>query len=94
MVDNKYKGGLTNANNSIYLRRMIDEHGVKLREFNDEIYEAFGEAAAAVSEEAAAHSDLANRIYQSFLAARSNVGGWMKLADVGYSTKRNTVLGL
>ena len=84
----------TNANNSIYLKRMIDEHGVKLREFNDDIYEAFGEAAQAVSEEAAAHSDLANRIYQSFLAARSNVGGWMKLADVGYSTKRNTVLGL
>jgi len=84
----------TNANNSIYLKRMIEEHGVKLREFNDDIYEAFGEAAQAVSEEAAAHSDLANRIYQSFLAARSNVGGWMKLADVGYSTKRNTVLGL
>ncbi len=73
---------------------MIVEHGVKLREFNDEIYEAFGKAAAEVQKEAAAHSDLANRIYQSFLAARTNVGGWMKLADVGYSTKRNTVLGL
>jgi TRAP-type mannitol/chloroaromatic compound transport system substrate-binding protein len=84
----------TNANNAVYLRKMIDEHGVKVRIFNDDIYEAFGEAAAAVSEEAAAHSDLANRIYQSFLAARTNVGGWMKLADVGYSTKRNTVLGL
>ena len=84
----------TNANNSIYLKRLIDEHGVKLREFNDDIYEAFGEAAAAVQKEAAAHSDLANRIYESFLAARTNVGGWMKLADVGYSVKRNAVLGL
>jgi TRAP-type mannitol/chloroaromatic compound transport system substrate-binding protein len=84
----------TNANNSIYLKRLIDEHGVKLREFSDEIYESFGEAAAEVSQEAAAHSDLANRIYQSFIAARTNVAGWMKLADVGYSVKRNAVLGI
>jgi TRAP-type mannitol/chloroaromatic compound transport system substrate-binding protein len=84
----------TNANNSVYLRRLIDEHGVKLREFSDEIYESFGEAAAAVQEEAAAHSDLANRIYQSFVSARTNVAGWMKLADVGYSVKRNAVLGI
>jgi len=84
----------TNANNAIYLKKLIDEHGVKLREFSDEIYETFGEAAAAVQEEAAAHSDLANRIYQSFIAARTNVAGWMKLADVGYSVKRNAVLGI
>ena len=45
-------------------------------------------------EETRAHSDLANRIYESFAAARSNVAGWLKLADVGYSLKRNRVLGI
>ena len=84
----------TNANNSVYLKKMINEHGVKLREFSDEIYEAFGEAANEVQQEARAHSDLADRIYQSFAAARTNVAGWMKLADVGYSVKRNAVLGI
>ena len=58
-----------NANNGTYLKRLVDEHGVQLREFSDEIYESFGEAAAAVSEEARQHSDLANRIYESFAAA-------------------------
>ena len=83
-----------NANNATYLKRLIEEHGVELREFGDEIFDSFGEAAAVVMEEARAHSDLANRIYVSFDAARSNVAGWMKLSDVGYSLKRNRVLGI
>ncbi len=83
-----------NANNATYLNRLINEHGVELREFGDEIYDSFGDAAADVMEEARKHSDLANRIYESFAEARKNVAGWMKLSDVGYSLKRNRVLGL
>ncbi len=83
-----------NANNATYLNRLINEHGVELREFGDEIYDSFGEAAAEVMEEARKHSDLANRIYESFDKARTDVAGWMKLSDVGYSLKRNRVLGL
>ncbi len=83
-----------NAKNGEYLARLVKEHGVQIREFSDEIYESFGEAAQAVLEEASAHSDLANRIYLSFLAARASTGAWLKLSDVNYSIKRNTVLGI
>ena len=83
-----------NANNSTYLKKLINEHGVQLREFNDDVYDSFGDAAAEVMEETRAHSDLANKVYESFAKARSEVGGWMKLSDVGYSLKRNRVLGL
>ncbi len=83
-----------NANNGIYLKRLVDEQGVQIREFSDEIFESFGEGAAAVFEEAQAHSDLAKRIYQSFDSARTNVAGWLKLSDVAYSVKRNEVLGI
>ncbi len=83
-----------NAKNGEYLDRLIKEHGVQLREFSDEIYESFGEAAEEVFEETRAHSDLANRIYESFLAARTSTAAWLKLADVGYSLKRNSVLGI
>ena len=83
-----------NAKNAEYLDRLITEHGVQLREFSDEIYESFGAAAQEVFDESRAHSDLADRIYTSFAAARTNVGGWLKLSDVGYSLKRNAVLGL
>ncbi|MBE9555437.1 MAG: ABC transporter substrate-binding protein, partial [Proteobacteria bacterium] len=83
-----------NANNASYLKKLIDEHGVKLREFNDDVYDSFGEASAAVMEETRAHSPLAAKIHDSFAEARANVAGWMKLSDVGYSLKRNRVLGL
>ncbi len=83
-----------NANNGTYLKRLISEQGVELRQFSDEIYDAFGAAAKEVLEETRAHSDLANRIFESFDAARSNVAGWLKLADVAYSVQRNRVLGI
>jgi TRAP-type mannitol/chloroaromatic compound transport system substrate-binding protein len=83
-----------NAKNGEYLKKLVDEHGVQLREFSDENYENFGEADEEVFEETRAHSDLANRCYQSFLVARANVAGWLKLADISYSLKRNRVLGI
>ena len=83
-----------NALNATYLKKLTGEHGVQLREFSDEIYDSFGEAAEEVMKETRAHSDLANRIYESFAAARKDVAGWMRLSDVGYSLKRNRVLGI
>jgi len=84
----------TNANNGTYLEKLITENGVVLKEFNDDVYDAFGEAAKEVEEEARSHSDLSKRIYDSSDAARDDVGKWMKLSDISYSQKRNRVLGL
>lgn len=83
-----------NANNGIYLQRLINEHGVQLRRFNEDIYDAFGDAAQAVFDEARQHSDLANRMHEAFLKAREQVSGWLNIADVPYITERNRVLGL
>ncbi len=83
-----------NANNGTFLAKLIKEHGVKLREFNDEIYDSFGEAAEEVFAETVAHSDLAKKIHESFAAARADVGGWMKLSEGAYYAQRNRVLGL
>ena len=84
----------TNANNGEYLKKLINEQGVQLREFNDDIYASFGEAAADVLEEAKAHSDLSARIYGSFEKARTEIGGWTTLSDMSYVQKRNKVLGI
>lgn len=83
----------TNANNGKYLDKLINEHGVELREFNDDVYAAFGEAAQEVLEEARAHSDLAARIMDSVVNAREEIGSWTELSDMAYVQKRNKVLG-
>ncbi len=84
----------TNANNGAYLTRLVNDHGVELREFNDEIYDSFGEAAQEVFDETRQHSDLTGRIHESFLAARSDIGRWSGLADAAFINQRNRVLGL
>ncbi len=83
-----------NANNGTFLAKLVKEHGVQLREFSDEIYDSFGQAAEEVFTETRAHSELANKIHESFAAARADVGAWMKLSEGAYYAQRNRVLGL
>ncbi len=82
----------TNAFNGEYLNRLINDHGVQLREFNDDVYDAFGEAAAEVIEEARDHSALSKKIYDAVLEKRAELGAWTALSDTAYVQKRNNVL--
>ena len=82
------------ANNGAYLARMVNEHGVELKEFNDEIYESFAEAAEEVFEETRDHSALAAEINDAFQAALREIGGYQKIAEVAYSVRRNNALGI
>ena len=83
-----------NAKNGASLAKLVTEQGVKLREFNDDVYDAFGEAAQEVFEEVRKHSKLAAKMHDSFVKARQEVGSWMKISDQAYLNKRNRVLGL
>jgi len=82
----------TNANNGAYLNKLVNEHGVIVREFNDDLYDAFGEASAEVMDEARDHSPLAKKIMDSVADARAEIGAWNALSEVSYVQKRNRVL--
>ena len=82
-----------NAKNGAALVRLQQEQGVEVKAFNDEVYEAFGRGANEVFAEVVEHSDLARRIHESFLNARTTVGDYLMLNDVDYINKRNKVLG-
>ena len=82
----------TNAFNGEYLNRLINDHGVQLREFNDDVYDAFGEAAAEVIEEAREFDDLSKKIYDAVLEKRAELGAWTELSDTAYVQKRNAVI--
>ena len=83
-----------NAKNGASLIKLIEEQGVKLRSFSDDIYDSFGDAAAEVFEEVQQHSPLAKKIHQSFVKSRNEVGAWAKISDQAYVAQRNRVLGL
>lgn len=83
-----------NAKSGAALVKLVNEQGVKLRQFNDDVYDSFGEAAEEVFEEVQAHSDLANTIHERFVKARAELGGWAKISDQAYVAQRNRVLGV
>jgi TRAP-type mannitol/chloroaromatic compound transport system substrate-binding protein len=82
-----------NAKNGAALKRLINDQGVKLRQFNDDVYDSFAEAAEEVFEEVQEHSDLAARIHQSFATARADIGAWAEISDQAYMQQRNRALG-
>ncbi len=92
MEENALQMAETNANNGTYLSKLVNEHGVKLRKFNDDIYDSFGKAAEEVFAEVRQHSPLAAKIHDSFAKARSDVGHWISLSDTAYTNQRNRVL--
>ena len=81
-----------NAKNGAALERLVKDQGVEVREFNNDVYEAFGKGAEQVFDEVVEHSRLAKRIHESMLAARKTVGQYQQLNDVEYVLKRNRVL--
>ena len=86
MSEHNYKNGAA-------LKRLINDQGVKLRQFNDDIYDGFAEASEEVFAEVQEHSDLANRIHQSFVTARTDIGAWAEISDQAYLQQRNRALG-
>jgi len=83
-----------NAKSGEALIDLVKNQGVKLRKFNDDIYDAFGEAAKEVFETVRSHSKLANEIHESFLKARADLGAWSKISDQAFVQQRNRVLGV
>ncbi|SFT68465.1 TRAP transporter substrate-binding protein [Sedimentitalea nanhaiensis] len=82
------------ALNGQYLKRLVDEHGVQVRQFNEEVWDAMGEAAAEVFEETRDHSPLAAKVNDAFQSSLLEIGGWRAIAEIEYSNQRNRILGI
>ncbi len=84
----------TCAKNGEYLAKLINEHGTKVKSFNDDVWDSFGEAAAEVFEETRNHSALAKEIDDAYQAFLKECGSMMAKFEISYVNQRNRVLGL
>jgi len=82
------------AKNGEYLGKLINEQGVEVRAFSDEIWDGFGEAAVEVFEETRAHSPLATKIDDHFQKALREIGGSINSLEGTFLRQRNRVLGI
>jgi TRAP-type mannitol/chloroaromatic compound transport system substrate-binding protein len=78
-----------NANNARALDTLINDHGVRLLRFSDEILERLGAISADVVAEAANHDELAKRVFDSYNAARTSSIGWGEIAEKAFMDARN-----
>jgi TRAP-type mannitol/chloroaromatic compound transport system substrate-binding protein len=82
------------AKNGEYLTKLVEEQGVQVRSFNDDVWDSFGEAATEVFEEVRDHSALAAKVNDDFQAKLREMGTMMAQFEVGYINQRNRVLDL
>ena len=87
-AENSYDLAEFNANNGAALRTLVEKHGVQLHQFSDDIFKAFGEASKDVLADAGKSSEMAKKVYESFMDFRKKVMGWTEISDVAYATKR------
>ena len=80
----------SNANNGAALER-LKAAGVKVMEFDDSIWEAFGKAAKE-AQDAEMSDDLFATIRGSYEASMASTYGWMGMSDGLYLQKRNKFL--
>ena len=82
------------ANNGQFLARLINDHGVEARQFNEDVWDAFGTAAEEVFEETREHSELAAKINDAYQTALRDIGAWRAAAEIEFSNQRNRILGI
>lgn len=79
---------------ALSLKKLVDEHGVQVKMFPEDVITAMGKAGAEVIDELRQDDDeLVKRITESFVAYRDSVGGYMTYADNGQMNARASVMG-
>ena len=94
MEENAAQYEETVALNGVYLQKLIDEHGVEVKSFNDDVWDAFGEASEEVTDEVRDHSELAARVNDSYMDFIESAGSMMAQFEIAFVNQRNRVRGL
>jgi len=77
-----------NARNGDALATLINDHGVELRKFSDDVMKAIGDAAGDVVAGVAAEDPMTKKVYDSFIDFRTKAIGWARIADQAYWNAR------
>ncbi|RME17478.1 MAG: TRAP transporter substrate-binding protein [Alphaproteobacteria bacterium] len=84
----------TMANNGAYLKKLQEEHGVEVRNFNDDVWDAMADAAAEVFDEIASYDALAAEVNDAVQAKMREIGHSMALFEGVFTNQRNRIYGI
>lgn len=78
----------TTKNNSA-LMQLVNEHGVKLKRFSDDVLKKMGQLSQEVVAEVAAKDPMSAKVYKSFNDFRKQSLNWDMIGEAGYSLARS-----
>ncbi len=88
-AENDYMLAEFNGRSAPALKKLVTEHGVKLRQFPKSVLEAYGTASGQVMEELVADGDdLVKKIANGFFAFRQEIMPWTRIGDQGFTNAR------
>ncbi|MCK8484518.1 TRAP transporter substrate-binding protein [Aliiroseovarius sp. S2029] len=82
------------ALNGEYLTKLVDEQGVEVRSFDEDTWDAMGEAAQEVFEETASYDALAAEVNDAVQAKMREIGRGISLFEGQFVNQRNRILDL
>lgn len=74
--------------NGVHLEKLVNEEGVELRQFPDDVMARVQEISADIRSDAGNEGDLERRIYESFEDALKKMRGWASISDSPYMVAR------
>ncbi|MFC3050774.1 TRAP transporter substrate-binding protein [Kordiimonas pumila] len=80
-----------NAHNARALTSLIDEHGVQLKRFSDDILKTLAEVSATVLADTASADPFSKKVFDSFSDARSSSMKWGAIAEQAFMNARSLV---
>lgn len=81
------------ANHSRSLKVLLEEHGVQLRSYPDEVMVELGKATAKVLADAAAADPLTKKVYDSYMPVLEELSGWTEQSEQAYLRARSLARG-
>jgi len=94
LAENSFNYAEFMAKNGQALSTLVEQHGVELKRFPAEVFDAFARASEETAQEAAEHDDLSRRIYDSYIKARKSYSAWTEVSEQAYAIERNRALDL
>ncbi|WP_041223523.1 TRAP transporter substrate-binding protein [Deferribacter desulfuricans] len=77
------------AKNNFYLNKLINEHGVKLKQFPEPVLKQLKKYSQEVLEEIVEKDPLSKKVYDNFLAFKKNVVAWANISEIAYAKTLN-----
>lgn len=93
LAENDYTYAEFVAKNGQALDTLVNQYGVVLRQFPQEVFDGFAEASENVVNAVGDFDDLGKRIRDSYLKSRREFAGWTRIAEQSYTNERARSLG-